>query len=67
MQYSKCCKCIYNGYPCKMIMAQAITLLGDIARLVDYSQTRKTESKCLLHIDYECVNFKPKMEKENEK
>lgn len=48
-------------------MAQAITLLGDIARLVDYSQTRKTENKCLLHIDYECVNFKPKMEKENEK
>lgn len=60
MQYSKCIKCINNGYPCKMIMAQAITLLNNIENLVDYSQTRKIENKCILKIDYSCENFIPR-------
>lgn len=62
MQYSKCVRCKYNGHPCKIIMAQAMTLLDNVQYLVDYSQTRKTESKCILKINYDCENFTPKGE-----
>jgi len=43
-------------------MAQAMTLLDNVQYLVDYSQTRKTESKCILKINYDCENFTPKGE-----
>lgn len=65
MQYSKCQKCIHNGKPCKMIMAQAINLLGQIEYLVDYAQTRKADSRCELKIDFSCENFTPRKEEEN--
>lgn len=60
MQYYNCQNCIHKGNVCQMVMAQAIHLLGDIQRLVNYSQTRNTEHKCALSIDYECENFKRK-------
>ena len=62
MQYYKCQKCIHKGNVCQMVMAQAICLLGDIQRLVDYSQTRNTEHNCALSIDYDCENFNGKDE-----
>lgn len=62
MQYYNCQNCIHKGNVCQMVMAQAIHLLGNIQRLVDYSQTRNTEHKCALLIDYECENFKGKDE-----
>lgn len=65
MQYSKCQECIHNGKPCKMIMAQAMSLLGQIEYLVDYAQTRKTDSRCELKIDFSCENFTPRKEEEN--
>ena len=58
MQYYNCQNCIHKGNVCQMIMAQAMNLLGDIQCLVDYSQTRNTEHKCTLLIDYKCGNFK---------
>ena len=64
MQYSKCQKCIHRNRPCQIIMAQAINLLGDIEYLIQYAQTRKIESKCLLKVDYSCENFTPRTEEE---
>lgn len=66
MQFSKCVKCAYNGHPCKFIMANAIVLLNDVQHLIDYSQTRKTKSKCILKIDYDCENFTPRGEHNTE-
>lgn len=57
MQYSLCNKCIHNGNVCKMVMANAITTLGNLEHLINYSQTRNTEHKCQLKIDYSCENF----------
>ena len=60
MQFSKCVDCIHNGNVCKMIMAQAMCLCTDMENLIDYAQTRKTEHKCKLKIEYNCENFQPK-------
>ena len=65
MQYSKCQKCIHNGNPCKMIMAQAMGLLWQVEGLVDYAQTRKSDSRCKLKIDFSCENFTPRKDEEN--
>lgn len=65
MQYSKCQKCIHNGNTCKMIMAQAMSLIGQIEYLIDYSQTRKTEHKCIFKCSYSCENFTPRKEEKN--
>lgn len=62
MQYYNCQNCIHKGNVCQMVMAQAIHLLSDIQHLVDYSQTRNTEHKCALSIDYKCENFRRKDE-----
>ena len=45
-------------------MANAIDLCYRTEYLVNYAQTRQTEHKCILQIDYSCNNFK---EKNNEK
>lgn len=65
MQYDKCRYCEYNGKPCKIIMAQAMGLLWQVGHLVDYAQTRKTDSRCKLKIDFSCENFTPRKEEEN--
>ena len=62
MQYYNCQNCIHKGNVCQMIMAQAINLLGDIQNLIEYSQTRTTEHRCALLIDYKCKNFKERDE-----
>ena len=62
MQYYNCQNCIHKGNVCQMVMAQAMKLLGDIQDLIEYSQTRKTEHKCVLWIDYKCENFKERDE-----
>lgn len=62
MQYYNCQNCIHKGNVCQIVMAQAMNLLGDIQRLVEYSQTRNIEHKCALLIDYDCGNFKKKDE-----
>ena len=62
MQYYNCQNCIHKGNVCQMVMAQAMRLLGDIQYLVEYSQTRETEHKCALLIDYDCGNFRGKDE-----
>lgn len=59
MQFSKCSNCIHNGTVCKMIMAEIMSLCDSIERITNYAQTRQTEYKCKLKIDYTCENFKP--------
>lgn len=63
MQYSKCQECIHNGNTCKMIMAQAMGLVNQLEYLINYSQTRQTEHKCLFKCCYSCENFTSKGEK----
>ena len=58
MQFSKCSDCIHNGNVCKMIMAQAMSLCYTVENIIYYAQTRQTEHKCKLKIDYDCENFK---------
>lgn len=60
MQYSKCQECIHNGKPCKMIMAQAMGLISQLEHLIDYSQTRRIEHKCIFKCCCSCENFTPK-------
>ena len=59
MQFSKCSDCIHNGAICKMIMAETMNLCNTIENIIDYAQTRQTEHKCKLKIEYTCENFKP--------
>lgn len=56
MQYSKCKNCIHNGV-CKILMAEAIYSLNQFVQLFNKAQTRKTDSKCILQLDYICNNF----------
>ena len=61
MQYSKCIQCIHNGKKCKHIMAEAMSLLGQLQYLIDYSQSNdKDYVKCRLNIEYSCENFSPR-------
>jgi hypothetical protein len=48
-----------------MIMAQAMGVMWQIEHLIDYSQTRNTEHKCIFKCCYSCENFTPRKEKEN--
>ena len=67
MQYGKCQDCINHGKPCQFVMAQAMNTLYDLVELVNYSQTRQTNARCNLKIDYTCENFKDrKMEGKDE-
>ena len=59
MQFSKCSDCIHNGAICKMIMAETMNLCNTIEYTINYAQTRQTEHKCKLKIDYDCENFEP--------
>ena len=65
MQYAKCNQCIHQGYSCRMIMAQAMSLFADLEYLIEYSQTRQTNHICKLKIDYDCENFTPLIEELN--
>jgi hypothetical protein len=56
MQYGKCYKCAHDGI-CRILMAEAISSLGQFVRLFNQAQTRKTDNKCILQIDYSCENF----------
>ena len=65
-QYGKCIKCINNGKKCKIIMAEAISLLAKLERLINYSQSQKNElEKCILKIDFSCENFNPRSLEDN--
>ena len=59
MQYIKCQNCIHRGYTCQMIMAEAMELCSSLEHTINYAQTRQTEHKCKLKIDYDCENFEP--------
>lgn len=63
MQYSKCQECIHNGNKCKMVMAQTMGVIGQIEHLVNYSQTKQTDHKCIFKCCCSCENFSPKAKK----
>ena len=64
MQYIKCRECIHRNNSCQIIMANAMGTIHDLERLINISQTRQTDHRCVLKIDYSCENFTPKAEED---
>lgn len=64
-QYGKCIKCTNNGKKCKIIMAEAISLLAKLERLINYSQTQNKLERCMLKVDFSCENFNPRSLEDN--
>lgn len=60
MQYIKCKECAHGGNSCQIIMAHAMGTIHDLEYLINISQTRQTNHKCNLKIDYSCENFTPR-------